>query len=511
MKVGSSHRIELEVPMTTRLLRTLPFLAASAALGGCPAVEPPPCGEFDEVFAYTDNDGDGYGSTEAVGWVCELVAGTIDNASDCDDAAENVHPNAEEACDSTDNDCNGRVDEGNAFVPWYPDNDGDGYGVTLDAVIACESPGAKFVRTGDDCDDTLGGVNPVSIEVCNDGTDDDCDGLADDADPGVDPTTMTRWYFDGDGDGFGDDTLFMDFCLPPVGQPGVTENGDCDDERAVVNPDAQEVCNRDRDDDCDGLADDDDPSIDPATQDSYYADDDGDGFGNALQAALACEPTPGIGVANDRDCDDTNFEANIVQDWYADSDGDGAGDGAVVTVSCLDPGGGLVPEQSGLDCEPLDDTIFPLQLEDCFDGIDQNCDNALDCADQDCFTEPTCVPPCADDVLAPTSLPFATSGNTVGQGDDEQPTTCSFAAGAPDLQFWFTPPVSGNITIDMIGSAYDTTLYVLDACGGTELVCNDDFWGLQSQVTFSATAGVPVLVVVDGYSAGAGAFNLNFN
>jgi hypothetical protein len=496
-------------------MRRSPRWSLAPVLGvlsfGCPAELPPKCGEFDEVFAYADADGDGHGSTEPVGWVCELKPGEIDDSSDCDDTDESVHPGAAEVCDSRDNDCNGRVDEGNPFVPFYPDEDGDGYGVTLDAVIACEAPSPAYVRTGGDCDDLLPTVNPLAVEVCNDGLDDDCDNLADDADPGVDPTTMTRWYYDGDGDGFGDDTLFMDFCIPPAGQPGVTQPGDCDDARPAVNPNATEICNGRRDDDCDGYADDEDDSIDPATQRSFYADDDGDGFGDPLDAALACVPTPGIGVNNDDDCDDTNPNANVPQDWYADTDGDGAGDGPVqVANACLDPGGGLVPEQNGIDCEPLDNRIYPLQLEDCFDGVDQNCDAAIDCADLDCFTEPTCVPPCADDVLAPASLPFATSGSTVGQGDDEQPTTCSAASGAPDLQFWFTPPVSGNITIDMIGSSYDTTLYILDTCGGTELVCNDDFWGLQSQVTFSATAGVPVLVVVDGFGSASGSYDLNF-
>jgi hypothetical protein len=39
-------------------------------------------------------------------------------------------------------------------------------------------------------------------------------------------------------------------------------------------------------------------------------------------------------------------------------------------------------------------------------------------------------------------------------------------------------------------SSYDTVLYVLDGtCGGAPLACNDDAWGVQSQVTVSLTAG----------------------
>jgi hypothetical protein len=347
---------------------------------GCTPEPAGPCTDFEQVYAWVDADGDGYGSEEPVGWVCTLEAGMIDNRADCDDASEAVHPSAEEACDALDNDCNGRVDEGNAFVPWYPDDDGDGYGVTLDAVLACVSPGDGYVRTGDDCDDAFDNVNPLAIEVCDAGLDNDCDGLADDDDPGVDPTTQVRWYFDGDGDLFGDDELFQDFCNPPTGVPAVDQGGDCDDARPSINPDRTEVCNE-RDDDCDGLEDDADPSIDPTTQNTYYADVDGDGFGNPLAAALACEPTPGIGVDNDNDCDDTNPAANVVQDWFVDTDGDGAGDGPSVTTSCLDPGGGLVPERNGVDCEPFDPQIYPDARDICGDGVDQNCSGSdLACA-----------------------------------------------------------------------------------------------------------------------------------
>jgi hypothetical protein len=359
--------------MSRPLRLVLPWLAAT--LAACPEPTPSACGEFDQVFVYVDADGDGAGSTEPVGWVCELGAGEADNTADCDDTSESVRPGAEERCDGRDNDCDGALDEGLPFVPFYPDDDGDGFGVTTEAVLACESPGPTFVRTGGDCDDVLPTVNPTVIEVCNAGVDDDCDGLADDSDPGVDPTTQTRWFLDGDGDGWGTSERFEDFCVPPSGVPAVDRDGDCDDARPVVNPDGAETCNR-RDDDCDGLVDDADPDVDPTSQQEYFADADADGFGDASTRVLACEAGAGLGVTNDLDCDDTDPAANELQDWFVDTDGDGAGDGPPVTTTCPNPGGGLVPERNGVDCEPLDPAIHPGQDEVCGDGIDQDCTGA---------------------------------------------------------------------------------------------------------------------------------------
>ena len=57
----------------------------------------------------------------------------------------------------------------------------------------------------------------------------------------------------------------------------------------------------------------------------------------------------------------------------------------------------------------------------------------------------------------------------------------------------------------------DTVLYVRAAnCGSSraEIQCNDDFAGLQSQVSFQAEGGTPYFVFVDSYNA-SGDFVLN--
>jgi MYXO-CTERM domain-containing protein len=110
------------------------------------------------------------------------------------------------------------------------------------------------VLDGTDCDDTDRAVHPGAVEVCDDAdTDEDCDTLADDADPGVDPATRRSWYPDADADTYGAlDAVAA--CDPPAG--AVPTGTDCDDTDPAVHPGAAETCDNGLDDDCDPATDD---------------------------------------------------------------------------------------------------------------------------------------------------------------------------------------------------------------------------------------------------------------
>jgi alpha-tubulin suppressor-like RCC1 family protein len=104
-------------------------------------------------FPGEDNDGDGYAD-------CVDLMGQAN--FDCNDADPAVHPNAPEACDGLDSDCDGYVE----------DADNDGF-VAVDA--ACT--GGSMPAT--DCDDDRAETSPDAAETCN-GVDDDCSGTDDD-------------------------------------------------------------------------------------------------------------------------------------------------------------------------------------------------------------------------------------------------------------------------------------------------------------------------------------------
>jgi hypothetical protein len=358
------------------LARFASLLTFAALVAGCNGAPAPECSEFDQVFVYTDADGDGYGIDDPIGYVCEPGPNQATNTVDCDDTNPAVAPGAEEVCDDLDNDCNGAIDESQPKVPYYKDSDGDGFGSVLpaDQVVACAAP-TGYIAVSGDCDDANPEIKPSQREICNGGIDDDCDGAADDDDGSVDPLTRVRYYADLDGDTWGDSENFRDLCLPPP-SGAVLDDGDCDDGNAAIHPDAIEECNK-KDDDCDTLIDDNDPSVDIYTQTWYYDDADGDGFGDPTTLQRTCMKTV-PGVLDGTDCDDTDATVHVVQDWNKDVDKDGWG-GTVQVTQCDNPGGGLIPASAGVDCNDGNAAIHPTAAEICADGVDQDCSGEDQC------------------------------------------------------------------------------------------------------------------------------------
>jgi hypothetical protein len=241
----------------------------------------------------TDGDGDGY-----------ALEGGSCGAVDCDDTNPAVNPGATEVCDNgVDDDCDGFTDAQDPDCaggqPSCADSDGglnydvagyvqgigpngwpyikhdvcesgayDGYvkefycngaapwpqfhqcpegcaNGACAALTCTDADGDGYAVEGGscgaiDCDDIDPAVNPGATEVCGNGIDDDCNGLTDDQDPACIVCT------DADGDGY-------------AVEGGACGPADCDDADPQVNPGAVEVCDNGIDDNCNGLADGQDP------------------------------------------------------------------------------------------------------------------------------------------------------------------------------------------------------------------------------------------------------------
>jgi hypothetical protein len=112
------------------------------------------------------------------------------------------------------------------------------------------------------------------------------------------------------------------------------------------------------------------------------------------------------------------------------------------------------------------------------------------------------------------SSPFFWTGSTIGYTNEAgELLPC---AGISNTA-WFTfPGVAGPAVVDTFGSNYDTVLAAYSGPVGatstgqlTLLACNDDFNGLQSQVTFPVAAGTQYYLQVGGFFGGQGNVKLS--
>jgi len=119
--------------------------------------------DCNDIVDDVDADGDGY-------YGC-----TTSETPDCNDNDSGLTTASSEVCDGIDNDCNGTADDMGTV---YADADGDGYGDPSVSADACSAPDG-YVDNSGDCDDGVASTNPGASELCENGVDDNCDGLVD--------------------------------------------------------------------------------------------------------------------------------------------------------------------------------------------------------------------------------------------------------------------------------------------------------------------------------------------
>lgn len=365
---------------------TLQGTLSCAQLGSVPTDDPnsAPNGDATTIaFAtstfYADADGDGQGDLNSVKSTCYpgTPEGYVDNSTDCNDDNNAIYSGAPETCNGVDEDCDGTVDNG-VSLTFYPDSDNDSHGAMEGAQQACSAP-EGFVASSDDCNDSNGSIYPGATELC-DGVDNDCNESIDDG-------VTTTLYLDGDGDGFGSDTTITG-CAGTEGY--ATQGGDCNDDESTINPDATEICDE-LDNDCDGRTDealfvtvytdsDHDGFGNPEEQHELCNPDLNDYSSNGddcndADGAINPDATE-VCDSVDNNCDGQTDEG-VKSVFYADGDGDGYGNAADSVEACAAPTG-YVSDKT--DCADTDGAIHPTAAEAC-DSVDNDCNGAVDDAE----------------------------------------------------------------------------------------------------------------------------------
>ena len=345
-------------------------------------------GQIDEVgatgctVAYADVDKDGYGDGAKQACVCGSDPNfPTTKAGDCNDIIATIHPDASEACDGGDNDCDGQTDEGFSL------------GAACDSGVgACKSFGQMVCSPDGKSVVCSAGAQQGGVESCN-GKDDDCNGQTDEgfgvgspcvAGKGVcavsgttvcgvggiaicsaTPKTGSAEKCDGlDNDCNGqtdegcDDDLdgYCDKGMPFVNSLACAKGqGDCDDTLGTIHPGGVEVCNN-KDDDCDG-------KIDAITEDCSNGCGAGSKTCNAGSWGACSAPTPKC--TSGACCDGCNFKPATTKCGTSP---------ASVSYSCSGAcGGNVTKNESWAYCTGSSATCGTTNLKTSSAGVVKDC------------------------------------------------------------------------------------------------------------------------------------------
>ncbi len=438
------------------------LLMMFAVVVGCDPVEERACERVEEVEHFADLDGDGFGAGFALSSCpSEVPEDRVLNQVDCDDEDENINPDATEFCNQIDDNCDGQTDEGYVLDKYFIDVDGDGFGARFPAVATCGEPPVGYVGNDLDCNDNNNRIHPDAPEICNAGRDDNCDGRADDGDPNTLDSSKLTFYEDRDADGLGNLDRGRKLCTI---QAGLVDNFvDCNDRNREI------------------------------TNTPFPADNDLDGYGDAVATVMSCEGYPGTAVAcedrednpdmipctdgnNRDDCDDSDPMINIPKEWYTDLDGDGYGELPAESFGCFPPNEPSTGPFVG-DCNDSDETVFAGADEICDDGIDQNCDGLIDCLDGNCNDRAECQLECVDEGITASEATFSYTVSMAGATNDFSASCITrdrFMNNGPEVVLQWTVPETGSYALDTFDSrAQRASLSLHEDCDfEDDIACN---------------------------------------
>jgi hypothetical protein len=151
----------------------------------------------------------------------------------------------------------------------------------------------------------------------------------------------------------------------------------------------------------------------------------------------------------------------------------------------------------------------PSSETNCTDGQDEDGDGVTDCDDSDCSADPACqTPTCAvADTLTCGDTRTWNNGD-LGSTTNVGSYSCTgWNESGPEYTYEFVSPAPHDVTLSLSGMSGDLDLFVLDAGTGSCDPSNCSEYG-DSSTTFTAVPGQSYYVVVDGFAGAISDYTL---
>ncbi len=218
---------------------------------------------------------------------------------------------------------------------------------------------------------------------------------------------------------------------------------------------------------------------------------------DSADTALDCEPTVETCNALDDDCDGlVDEEAVDASTWYADTDGDGWGDEATATVGCELPAG----VTRGGDCNDAD----PLVVTRCDGTVLGDPDGTLVGADVERLFYSTSLLDGAEAIVATTSQAWGPADALPGDAvvgaaqlavfeypDASAPIGTPVVLGDGTQEAVFVGDLDGDGTDDLLATTWDGEILLDGGDGWTPAVGNTTLWLLPGPLASGASLPVP--------------------
>jgi hypothetical protein len=392
---------------------------------------------------YRDDDGDGFGTnspipTEIICIDCTMPAGYVENAEDCDDNNREVTISCRGTTTTTDTPTTTTTTSDPPATTTTSTGEPTTTTTSTTAVpTTTTTTNTVATTTTTNTSEPTTTTTTTTIAVSTTTTTIAAIPSTTITHPPTTTSTtivLTNFYYDADGDGYGDPNKTTLNTTPPAGY--VSNNLDCNDSEKAINPGAVEICNetddncnglvneglplitwyQDKDEDgygnpfimtpccgkpvgyvsdnsdcndldkminptvaeiCNGKDDNCNGQIDEGVLTVFYRDADEDGYGSPKDSIEACEQPEGY-VRDNTDCNDLNKYEYPDQMWFKDKDEDGYPDGSPLIIFCLKPEEDYRPFEEltdvTKDCNDNDRAVNPGVEEICCNGKDDNCD-----------------------------------------------------------------------------------------------------------------------------------------